>query len=119
DGRRSRMLNQSMDQPGLPARVGHSISVDRDDLPPPDLEAGPERLEAKPQVVLPKVAIPPVVVSPDHDNGNSSAKPGQGRCYVKPPARDDAGVGEPEVEEVAVDEQAIAELRHHVEKLEE
>jgi hypothetical protein len=65
------------------------------------------------------VSIPPVVVSPDHYDRHPSPEPAQRRRHVKPPARDHSGVGEPEIEQVAVDEQAIAQLRHGVEKVEE
>jgi hypothetical protein len=37
---------------------------------------------------------------------------------MKPAAWYDAGIGEPEVEQISIDEQAIAELRHGIEKLE-
>ena len=119
DGGRDWMLDDSMDQPRLPPRLRHSVAVDRCHAAVPDLEGRPERLEAQPQVLLPEVGIPPVMVSPDHDDRHPSPEPAQRRRDVKPAPRDHPGVGEPEVEQVAVDEKAIAQLRHGVEKVEQ
>jgi hypothetical protein len=51
-----------------------------------------------------------------HDHGQLSPELGEGSGHVEPAARDHAGVGEPEIEEVAVDEQAIAQCGHYLEE---
>jgi len=119
DGGRDWMLDDSMDQPRLPPRLGHSVSVNRRHAAAPDPEGCPERLEVQPQVLLPEVGIPPVMVSPDHYDRHPAPEPAQRGCNVKPAPRDHPGVGEPEIEQVAVDEKAIAQLRHGVKKVEE
>jgi len=50
------------------------------------------------------------MVSPDHYDRHSSAEPGQGRRDVKPAPPDHPGVGEPEIEQVAVDEKAVPQV---------
>jgi hypothetical protein len=67
---------------------------------------------------LPKVTIPPVVVAANHDDRYLPSKPGHRSRDVESVSGDDSGIGEPEVEEIAVDQQAIAQRRHCVEELE-
>jgi hypothetical protein len=59
------------------------------------------------------------MVSPDHYDRHLSAKPGQSRGNVEPAPRDHPGVGKPEIEQVTVDEETVAQMGHGVEKLEE
>jgi hypothetical protein len=113
------MLDDSMDQPRLPPRLGHPVAVNRCHTAAPDFEGCPQRLEAQPKVLLPEVGIPPVMVPPDHYDRHPSPEPAQRRRNMKPAPGDHPGVGEPEIEQVAVDEKAIAQLGHSVEKVEE
>jgi acyl-CoA thioester hydrolase len=114
-----RMLDNSMNQSGLPARFGEAVTMDGRNPPAAHLECGPERLEAKPYIVLPKLAAPSIVISSDHDDRHRPAQMGQGSSDVEPAAWDDPRIGEPEIEEVAVDQKTIAELRYGLEKFEE
>src|SRR3954471_18679496 len=114
-----RVLNYPVDQFGLPARLSQSIPMDCSDRPIADLECCAMRVEAEPEIPFPEVAIPAVVVSTDHHDGHSTPKPGECRGHVKAASGDDPGVGKPEIEEIAVDQQTIAQPRHRVEELEQ
>ena len=118
DGGSRRVLNHPMDQPGLPARLRNSIAVDRRHGAAPDLERGPVGAEGQPQIPFPEVAIPPIMVSADHHDGQPPPEPGQRRRDMEATPRDHSRVGEPEVKQIAVDEQAIAQRRHGIEELE-
>jgi hypothetical protein len=113
------MLNDSVDHPGLPSRLRETISVNGGDATASDLERGAHGFEAQSQVLFPELAAPSVVVSPHHYDREATAKPGQSRGNMEPPPGYHPGIGEPEVEQVTVDEKAIAQLRHSVEELEE
>ena len=54
-----------------------------------------------------------------HYDRQSAAQPRQRGGNMEPTAGDDPGVGEPEVEEIAVDEQAIAQFGDRIEELEQ
>ena len=77
------------------------------------------RTKGDPKVPLPEITIPAVVVATDHNHRELTAEPSHCRCYMEAVSGYDSGVGEPEVEEIAVDQQAIAQRRHCVEELEE
>jgi hypothetical protein len=59
------------------------------------------------------------MVSTDHYDRHSAAKPGQRGRYMKAAPGDHVGVREPEVEEVAVHEQAVAQGGDGLEELEQ
>ena len=109
--RRGWMLDEPVDQLRLPSGLRQPVSVNGHHLAAPDLECCPERLEPQIQVSLPELVIPPVMVSPHHYYWQSPAEPGERRGDVKPAPGNDPGVGEPEVEEIAVDQQAVAQRR--------
>jgi acyl-CoA thioester hydrolase len=113
------MLDESMDQPGLPAGLGQTITVNSRNLAATHFERGPERLETKSYVVLPKLTAPSIVISSDHDDRHDPAQMGQGSSDVEPAAWNDARIGKPEIEEVAVDQETIAELRYGLQKCQE
>ena len=117
-GRRG-MLDQPVNQLGLPARLRQTIAVNGSDRSTTDIEGCSMRTEGHPEIPLPEITIPPVVVAAHHDDRDLAAEAGDRRGDVKTASGYDSGIGEPEVEEIAVDQQAIAQGRHGVEELEE
>jgi hypothetical protein len=69
--------------------------------------------------VLPELAVPPVMVSTHHYYWHSAPKLSERRGNVEATPRDYPGVGEPEVEQIAVDEQAVAQPGAGAEKIEQ
>jgi hypothetical protein len=65
-------------------------------------------LEIQMQVPFPELAVPPVVISSYHYYWHVVAQAGQRGGNMESLAGYDAGVGKPEVEEIAIYEQAIA-----------
>src|SRR6185312_2349369 len=106
--RRGRVLDEPVNELGLPAGFRQPIAVNGHHLAAPDLECGPHRVKPQIQVSLPELAVPPVMVPAHHDYWQSPPEPGQRGGDVKSPAGYDPGVGKPEIEEVAVDQQAVA-----------
>lgn len=113
------MLDNAMDQPGLPAGLPQPISVNSRDPAAPDLEGRPTRAEGQAQISLPEITIPPVVVASYHYNRESSSQHRECGCDVKAASGNHPGIGEPEIEEIAVDEQAVAQRRHGIEEVEQ
>ena len=77
------------------------------------------RVKLEPQVSLPEVIVPSIVVSSNHYDRHSAAQPGQRGGDVKTTSRDYAGIGEPEIEQIAVDQQAIAQDGNGLEEFEQ
>lgn len=113
------MLDESMDELGLPARLGQPVAMNCHNGTLPDLERRPKRVKAQVQVSFPEVAVPPVMVPTDHYDRHPAPEPGQRGGYVEAAPGNDPGVREPEVEEITVDEQAVAQSRHGVEELQQ
>ena len=113
------MLDHPVNHPGLPAGLSQPIPVDRDDSAAADGECRPVRMERQPEISFPEVAVPSIVVPSDHYDWKAAPQPGQCRGYMEPAPGNDPGVGEPEVEQVAIDEQAIAQGWDRIEKLEQ
>ena len=116
DGGGDRMVDRAVEQGGAHARLRQPVAMDGGHPPVADVERQPVRVESHPDVPLPEVAAPAIVVSPDHHDRHPPAEPGQRGRHVEAAARDDPAVGEPEVEQVAVDEQAIAQVGDRLEK---
>jgi len=75
--------------------------------------------ETKPEILFPEVAIPPIVVPTYHGNRDLESKPCEGSGDVESAPGDDSRIGEPEIEQVAIDQQAVAKLGDRVEELEQ
>jgi acyl-CoA thioester hydrolase len=118
DSRGSRVLDRPVDQLRLPARLRQSIAVNRGYSAAADVEGGSMRTEGKTEVPLPEVAIPPIMVSSDHHDRHSAPESRECGGHVEATPGYDPGVGEPEVEQIAIDEQAVAQRRHRVQELE-
>jgi hypothetical protein len=71
------------------------------------------------QVLAPEVLTPPIVVPPDHDDRHPGPHTAQCGGDVKPAPRDDPPIGEPEIEQIAVDQKAITKGGHRLQELEE
>jgi hypothetical protein len=113
------MLDQAVNQSGLPPWFGEPIAVNGGHGSPADGEGRAAGLEAESQVAFPEMRVPPVMVSPDHYDRHAAPQSRQGRGNMEAPPGNDPGVREPEVEEIAVDEQTIAQTGHGVEEREE
>lgn len=113
------MLNETVNELSLPTSLRQSVSVDRHHPAASDVEGGAVRVEAKIQVVLPELAVPPVMVSTHHYYWHSATKPGERGGNVKTAPGDYPGVGKPEVEQIAVDEQAVAQRGAGAEKIDQ
>jgi hypothetical protein len=59
------------------------------------------------------------MVSSHHHDRHLASQPGERRGYMKSSSGYDPRVGEPEIEEVSIDEQAVAQSRHGIEELEQ
>jgi hypothetical protein len=97
-----------MNQFRLPAAVGQAVAMNGENPSSPDLEGCTEGLKIQTQVPFPELAIPPVVISSHHYYWHVAAQAGQCGGNMESVPRYDAGVGEPEVEEIAIYQQAIA-----------
>ena len=104
----SGVLDDAMNQLRLPAAVGQAVAVDCENFAASDLERCPLGLEIQAQVPFPELAVPPVVISSHHYYWHVVAQTGQRGRNMESMAGNDAGVRKPEVEKVAVHQQAIA-----------
>src|SRR2546427_163045 len=96
---------------GQPVAVGHERAASR------HVELGFSRMEGDAQVVGEKVAAPPIVVAADEREGHAAGPQRvELRDRAEVTARDYRAVLEPEVEQVAVDEERVPEIRHRVEE---
>ena len=119
EGGGDRMVDQPMEKGGAEAGFGETIAVDGRDGAPAHLESEPVGGEAQSSLALPEVAPPPVVIAPDHGDRKTRSQTRQRRGDAEPAPGNHPRVGEPEVEQVAVDEEAIPEVGDGVEKGEE
>src|SRR5213592_2014556 len=102
---------------GAPVLLGQPVAVSHERAASGHVELGFPRMEGDAQVVDEKVAAPPIVVAA-HERDGHAARP-QGvelRDRAEVTARDHRAVLEPEVEQIAVDEQRVSEIRHRVEE---
>jgi hypothetical protein len=116
---RGRVLDQTVKQIRMPSGLSQPIAVRCHHPALTDLERRPVRLEGETQVPLPELIVPPVMVPSDQHDRRPAAQPGERRGDVKAPPGNHLGIGKPEVEEVAVDQQAVAQGGHGVEELEQ
>ena len=113
------MMNQSVNHSGLPARFGQTVTMNRSNSAATDVKGRSGRFEPESDLLLPEVGIPSIVVAANHHDGDLPAQMGECSGDLESPTRDHSRVGKPEVEQVAVDEKAIAEVRHCLEELQE
>ena len=99
--------------------LGDSVAVNGEDATIADLELHPDRREPHVEVPLPEVLPPPIVVASHHGHRHPLPHPPDLGGDMKPDAGDQPAVGEPEIEDVAVEEEAVAERRRALEEGEE
>src|SRR5439155_26194777 len=102
---------------GAPVLLGEATTVRYEGTPSRHVELGFPGKEGDAQVVDEKVAAPPIVVTAHERDGHAAGPEGVelgDRAEVT--ARDHRAVFEPEVEQVAVDEERVAQIRHGVEE---
>ena len=100
-------------------RRRHSVAVKRDDPPVTHRELELVGGKAHAQLLGPEGAAPTVVVPADQRDRYTCRESPQRRGDPKSFARNDAAVGEPELEQIAIDQERVAEVGHRVEELEE
>src|SRR5437667_145649 len=102
---------------GAPVLLGQPVAVGHEGAASRHVELGFPRMEGDAQIVDEEVASPTVVVAA-HERDRHAARP-QGvelRDGAEVTARDHRAVLEPEIEQVAVDEERVAEIGHRVEE---
>jgi len=114
-----RVIDGAVQEDGAQCGLRQPVAVECGDAPPADVETDPVGVKPHPDVAFPEVAAPAVVVAANHHDRHAVPQPRQRRRDMKAPARNHPGVGEPEVEQVAVDEQAVTEPRHRLQELQE
>jgi len=101
------------------ARIGEAVAMDGEGGAPADVEAQLAGVVDRAEVALPEVVAPAIVIAAHDGYRNALPEFRQGRRHPEPVTRHDMAIAEPEIEEVTVDEQCIAEGRHLPEKAEE
>ena len=114
-----RMLDEAMNQFCLPAGLGQSVSVDGGHGSVANLEGSTERVELEAEIPFPEMMVPTVVVPPYHYNRHPSAEQRQLGGNVEASAGNNPGIAKPEVEQVAIHQQAVAQSRAGPEELEQ
>src|SRR5213592_1881841 len=102
---------------GAPVLLGQPVAVGHEGAASRHVELGFPRMEGDAQIVDEEVASPTVVVAA-HERDRHAAR-SQGvelRDGAEVTARDHRAVLEPEIEQVAVDEERVAEIGHRVEE---
>ncbi len=110
---------QPMDQAGPLVLFGETIAVPGFDAAARGLEPETVRVKRDAHVAFPEGAAPPIVVTSGQHDGDPAPQLGQGPGHAHSGAGDGAPPGEPEVEEIPVDEEAIAEGGGLIQKVEE
>ncbi len=101
------------------AGIGEPVAMDGEGRAPADFEAQLAGVVDRAEVALPEVVAPAIVVAADDGDRYAFTEFRQGRRHPESVARHDMAITEPEIEEVTVDEQCIAEGWHLPEEAEE
>ena len=102
---------------GAPVLLGQPVAMGHEGAASRHVELGFPRMEGDAQVVDEEVAAPAVVVAA-HERDRHAARPQsvELRDGAEVTAQDHRAVLEPEIEQVAVDEERVAEIGHRVEE---
>ena len=111
--------HQSLEHPRPPTGVRHQVAVDRDAPPAANIELEPLAAPANAKVALPELEAPAVMIATDHDHRDAPPQGRERRGHPKRVAWQRGRVGEPELEQVAVDEQRVTQRGDGVEELEQ
>src|SRR2546427_3364114 len=102
---------------GAPLLLGQPVAVGQEAGPSRHVELGFPRMEGDAQVVNEEVTAPAVVVAAYERDRHAAGPQGvEFRDGAEVTARDHRAVLEPEIEQVAVDEERVAEIGHRVEE---
>jgi acyl-CoA thioester hydrolase len=104
-----RIGGHGVQQPGRPMLFRDPVTMDRQDPAGPDLELGAAGMELDLQVLPPEVAAPAIVIPAGHDDGDPLAERREPCGDMKPAAGNYPLVFEPEIEQIPVDQQGIAQ----------
>src|SRR5690606_15668704 len=107
---RSRMAHQSMHHAHLAAPFGESVAMDRAYLAASHVQVEASGSERDPGFLGPEGRAPPVVISSDQVDRQSARKGSKAGSDPERMAGDDPAIAEPEVEQVAHDEQPVAQV---------
>lgn len=111
--------SQPMDQTGSPVLLSETVSVPGLDAAARGLEPKKIGVERDAHVAFPERAAPPIVIAARHHDRNPPSQLSQGPGNAHSRSGYHAPPGEPEVEEVTIDEEAVAEGRDLVQKIEQ
>ena len=114
-----RVLDRAVDQPRLPAGLGQPVTMDRRDSAVSDAEGRQIGTEPEAEIMLPEVAAPTIMISPYHHDRHLAPQAPESRCHCKPTPGDYPAVGEPEIEQVTIDQETVTQRWDRLEKLEQ
>jgi hypothetical protein len=103
------MLDNAVEQMGVPPVFRQPVAVGGHHPALAELKCCSVWMKAETQVSLPELMIPPIMVPTNHHDRHPATEPGQRSGNVKAASGYDRGISEPEVEEVAVHEQAVTQ----------
>ena len=111
--------HEAVEEPGSPPRGGDPVAVERERETAADAELEPVAMPPDAEVVLPELEAPPVVVPADHEDRDPAVQRRERGGDPERVARQRRRVGEPELEQVAVDQQRVAQRGDGVQELEQ
>lgn len=101
---------------GDPPLFGEAVTVMGLDDPGANPEPDPIPGKADTTFRLPERIAPSVVVATGHHDRQPAAESSQLPCDPESTSGDGPAIGEPEIEQVAVDEQTVTQIRDHIKK---
>ena len=105
-----RMPGNPMQPSGRGPTLGDPVAVQGEHDAGPYFEANLGRTELNAQLLLPECPAPPVMVSPGHYDRDSASQFGQRGRHPKPGAGYHPLIGEPELEQIAIDQEAVPKV---------
>jgi acyl-CoA thioester hydrolase len=118
-GRGRAQPHQSVER-AAPAAGGRGIAMEREHPASAHGELQLDGRESDAELRMPEsAAAPAVVVSAHHRYRESPGEPPQCCSHLEAVPGNNPAVGEPELEEISIDEQRVAQRRHGVEKVEQ
>lgn len=115
---RGPVAGHPLEQAGTPVSFGDSIAMDGQHPAAGRFEGGGTGMEIDLEVASPELVAPAIVVPAGHDDGHPLAQLAQGGGHGKSRPGYHPLPGEPEIEQVARDEEGVAQGRRSLEKLE-
>ena len=103
-------------QPAGPVLFREAVAVDGMDRHAAQLEPESAGAESDAGLAVPERVAPTVMVAAGHQDRDATAQRGQRAGDPEACARNGSAIGEPEVEQVAVDQQAVAKRGYGIEE---